>query len=108
MGESERRANQLVLLTIHLDETAREDVEFAVSDWLTDIRADPRPVISESSLTRAQVPVSRSREYASRVRKASPPLAGHMAKPRRGFSGSGIYLLCEENIRLPAYTCTSP
>lgn len=47
MGELERRASRLVLLTIHLDETAREDVEFAVSDWLTDIRADPRPAISE-------------------------------------------------------------
>lgn len=53
--------------------------------------------------SRAQVPVSRSREYAyaSRVREASPPPAGHVAKPRRGFSSSGIHLLCGENMGLP-------
>lgn len=79
MGRPRRRANRETGFTnIHLDERDRmdcEDVEFAVSDWLTDIRANPRPAINaEPARAHAlgfRFPGVRARLRVSRVRNFS-------------------------------------
>lgn len=108
MGRSKTRANRETGFTnIHLDERDRmdcEDVEFAVSDWLTDIRANPRPAINaEPARAHAlgfRFPVF-AQDYACHACETSLPPASHVQSVRRGFSDSGSAPTCyAENVGL--------
>lgn len=110
MSRSKRGANRETGFTnIHLGERDRvdcEDVEFAVSDWLTDIRANPRPAINaEPARAHAlgfRFPVF-AQDYACHACETSLPPASHVQSVWHGFSDSGSAPTCYGKRRI---TCS--
>lgn len=70
------------------------DVEFAVSDWLTDIRANPNPAINAEPALGFRFPVF-AQDYACHACETSLPPASHVQCLTRILRfRAGTYLLC--------------